>query len=222
MKKSEFSEKAYEVFANHELLSMGYMIYIPSQQKEQKLGYDALLHSKNKRIKAVALQYKIVLEYDRTPKLLSDCCFKFELHKSSTGDYLQHNIMVEKNTRSWPPICAFYCVPQFIKFHALYKHLKSGTILENSCFLKPNSEIYDSKYHYVKFDNNQAYQCSNEPKPMEICSLENLFANQELVCFEDIMKETYVDEKHSIGSIDEYLLQSQSFLLIKVLDENPV
>ena len=42
MKKSEFSEKAYEVFANHELLSLGYMIYIPSQHQEQKLGYDAL------------------------------------------------------------------------------------------------------------------------------------------------------------------------------------
>ena len=222
MKKSEFPEKAYEVFANHELLSMGYMLYIPSQLKEQRLGYDALLHLKNRRIKAVALQYKIVSEYERAPKLFSKRCFKFELHKSSTGEYLQHNIMVKKNTRSWPPISAFYCVPCFVEYKVLYKHLQNGVVLKNSCFLKPSSEINDSKYHYVKFDSNQACQFSDDPKPMEIHSLDSLFEQQESVLFEDIMRESCVDEKHLICKIDEYLLQSQSFLLIKLSNENSV
>ena len=53
MKRSEFPEKAYEAFINHELLSKGYMIYMPSQRKEKSVGYDALLHaSSSRRFKA--------------------------------------------------------------------------------------------------------------------------------------------------------------------------
>ena len=218
MKKSEFPEKAYEVFANHELLSMGYMIYIPSQQKEQKLGYDALWQSKNRKIKAIAVQYKIVEQYERTHKLLSKPCFKFELHKSSTGKYSQHNIIVQKNAQPWPPICACYCVPNFVEYKALYKHLKDGTILKNSCFLKPHSEINDSRYHYIVFDNNKAYQCSDDPRIMTIHSLESIFNQQEAIYFEDLIREFYIEENQSIHSIEDYLTESQSFLIIKLLD----
>ena len=220
MKKSEFSEKAYEMFANHELLSLGYMIYIPSQHQEQKLGYDALWQSKSRKIKAIAVQYKIVEQYERTPKLLSNPCFKFELHKSSAGKYSQHNIMVQKNARSWPPICACYCVPHFVEYKALYKYLKCGTILENSCFLEPNNNISDSKYHFVAFDANHAYQFSDNPLPMSMRSLESIFEQQESMCFEDLIKEQYINEEQSIQSIDDYLIKSQSFLIIKLLDNN--
>ena len=150
---------------------------------------------KNRRIKAVALQYKVVSKYDRAPKLLSKHSFKFDLHKSSTDKYSQHNIMVENNIRSSLPVCSFYCVPRFVEYNKLYEYLKNGAILENSYFLKPSSKIIDSKDHYVKFDNSQAYQCSDDPKSMEIYSFESLFAHQEPLCFEDLMKETYVDEK---------------------------
>ena len=218
MKKSEFPEKAYEVFANNELLSMGYMIYIPSQHQEQKLGYDALWQSKNRKIKAIAMQYKIVEQYERTHKLLSKPCFKFELHKSSTGEYSQHNIMVQRNVRSRPPICACYCVPNFVEYKTLYKYLKDGTILKNSSFLEPHSEINDSRYHYIVFDNNKAYQCSDDPQPMTMHSLESIFKQQETICFEDLIGESYIDENQSIHSIDEYLVESQSFLIIKFLD----
>ena len=47
-------------------MSMGYMLYIPSQIKENKLGYDALIQKlKYKKIKSLALQYKIVSQYKR-------------------------------------------------------------------------------------------------------------------------------------------------------------
>ena len=86
MKKSEFPEKAYESFLNHELMSMGYMLYIPSQIKENKLGYDALIQKlKYKKIKSLALQYKIVSQYKIPKTGFLDPCFKIELHKSKSG-----------------------------------------------------------------------------------------------------------------------------------------
>ena len=221
MKKSEFPEKAYETFANHELLSFGYMIYIPSQHQEQKVGYDALWQSKNRKIKAIAVQYKIVEQYERSHKLLSKPCFKFELHKSSTGEYLQHNIIVQKNAQRCPPICACYCVPDFVEYKTLYKHLKDGTILKNSRFLEPHSKINDSRYHYIVFDNNKAYQCSDDPQPMVVHSLESIFDQQESIYFEDLIRESCFDETRSIHSVNDYLIKSQSFLIIKLWDESP-
>lgn len=194
------------------------MIYIPSQHQEQKLGYDALWQSKNRKIKAIAVQYKIVEQYERSPKLLSRPSFKFELHKSSTGEYSQHNIIVQKNAKSWPPICACYCVSDFVEYKTLYRCLKDGTILRNSRFLEPHSKISDSRYHYIVFDNNKAYQCSDDPQPMAMHSLEDLFNQQEAICFEDLIGESYIDGNQSIHSIDEYLAESQSFLIIKLLD----
>ena len=117
MKKSEFPEKAYETFSNHELMSMGYMLYIPSQIKENKLGYDTLIQKlKCKKIKLLALQYKIVSQYKIPKTGFSDPCFKIELHKSKSG-YIQHNLMVKKNLKhTRTGIAAVYCVPQFVEY----------------------------------------------------------------------------------------------------------
>ena len=38
MKKSEFSEKFFEILVDHLLLNHGFQIFIPSQNKENKLG----------------------------------------------------------------------------------------------------------------------------------------------------------------------------------------
>jgi len=67
MKKSEFSEKTFEIFVNHCLMNRGYQLYIPSQAREAKLAYDALINdlkTKKGKIIPFALQYKIILEYE--------------------------------------------------------------------------------------------------------------------------------------------------------------
>ena len=71
MKKSEFSEKFFEILVDHLLLNHGFQIFIPSQNKENKLGYDALINNiksimgTKKRINGFALQYKIVEKYKK-------------------------------------------------------------------------------------------------------------------------------------------------------------
>ena len=218
MKKSEFPEKAYESFANHEILSKGYMIYIPSQQKENKLGYDALVHLKNKKIKAVALQYKIVHEYERVRKPLSKPAFKFVLHRSSNG-YNQHNLLVERNTFRWSPIVAFYCAPRFVEYTSLYEYLKSASVLEHSCFLKPCDNIIDKEYHYITFDDTQAFQHSNNPKPVEIYSLESIFEQTEPMYYETLIEELYLSDQNERQSLDDFLIESCSILIVKVLND---
>lgn len=218
MKRSEFPEKAYEAFINHELLSKGYMIYIPSQRKEKSVGYDALWHtSGGGRIKAIAMQYKIVSKYIKPPFPLSTPAFKFDLHKSTKG-YGQHNIMVKRNTTIWSKIPAVYCVPSFVDYKSLYDHLKNGTLLHNSRLLLPIDKITDSKYHYIAFDNNNAYQFSQDPNTVGNYSLDSIFERQELLCYEDLIQSNYIDEEIRTTKLDDYLIKTHSFLVIKAFD----
>lgn len=218
MKRSEFPEKAYEAFINHELLSKGYMIYIPSQRREKSVGYDALWHTScGRKIKAIALQYKIVSEYVKPPISLSTPAFKFDLHKSAKG-YVQHNIMVKRNTTIWLKISAVYCVPSFVDYKSLYDYLKKGTLLNNSRFLIPTNKITDNKYHYIAFDNKIAYQFSQDPNLVENYSLDSIFERQESLCYEDLIQSNYIDEKTQTTKLDDYLIKTHSFLVIKAFD----
>ena len=218
MKRSEFPEKAYEAFINHELFSKGYMIYIPSQRKEKSVGYDALWHtSGGGRIKAIAMQYKIVSKYVKPPFPLSTPAFKFDLHKSTKG-YVQHNIMVKRNTTIWSKIPAVYCVPSFVDYKSLYDHLKNGTLLHNSRLLLPIDKITDSKYHYIAFDNNNAYQFSQDPNHVENYSLDSIFERQEPLYYEDLIQNNYIDEKSPTTELDDCLIKTRSFLVIKIVD----
>lgn len=218
MIKSEFPEKAYETFINHELLTKGYMIYLPSQIKEEALGYDARLQKfRGKKFKAVALQYKIVSEYERTPNPFCFPCFKFDLHRSKKG-YRQHNIMVKRNTNSKSKVLALYCVPRFVDYQLLYTYLKAGTILDHSQLLKPIHPIDDFQRHHVKFDDTHAYQFSNEPRFVEMCTLESIFEEQEPLYYDDFIEGNYRNETSFIKGLNEYLKASRSVLILKDLD----
>ena len=218
MDKSEFPEKAYEVFANHELLSNGYGIYIPSQQKEKTLGYDALWHLKGTRFKAIALQYKIVSQYRRPPKMLSTPCFKFDLHKSA-GGYEQHNIMVARHTHTRFPILAVYCVPTFVEYKKLYEHLRNGTIFDNSRLLIPLKQISDSSYHYIAFDDTQALQFSKDPVSVENRHLDQIFESVEPIPSDYFTANRSNRRNEALEELDAYLLDTQSMLITKMIDE---
>lgn len=219
MKRSEFPEKAYETFANHELLSKGFMIYLPSQRKEESLGYDALLHGlRGRGIKAVALQYKVVSQYKRPPNCFHLPCFKFVLHKSING-YKQHNIMVMRNTKRRLKVLALYCVPNFVDYQSLYDYLRNGTLLQHSRLLMPLSRINDSKYHFIVFDDMKAEQFSREPEDVAMYSLENVFELQEPLHYRDWISKNDCDQYTFKQELDKFLRSTHSFLIYKCMDE---
>lgn len=153
MKKSEFPEKIFEILINHALLSNGFDIYVPSQNKESKLGYDALFQKG--KIKVGFFQYKIVSEYEKKPVSHRTAlkAFKFDLHYSKLNGYRQHNLLVKKNLRG---LNCGYFVPNFIEYDILYKNHHSGMLnrFPNVILIKPTRPILDNKYHYITFDDS--------------------------------------------------------------------
>lgn len=180
MKNSEFPEKAFETYINHFLLEEGFNLYIPSQVREAKLAYDALINnlkSKTGRIIPIAFQYKIVSEYAVHKKAKN---FKFDLlankdRKTKITKYAQHNILFNKN-RASKYFAAGYIVPYFVTYDALYENIDKNTLLKNSYFIRPQHKIPDGPYayHYYMFDKITVKQHSSEPLEDEIISLRKL------------------------------------------------
>ena len=168
MKKCEFSEKFYEICFDHLLLSNmpGVHLYIPSQNKEAKLGYDALFKD-NKRKKVLIFQFKVCEKYIKVPNYFSkNKVFKFELHKEKNGNYLQHNKLVKYNMNG--EYKAFYVVPYFNSYNELYDFLNQNTLLHHSLFLLPKIYIKDNNSHFINFDNNKAFQHSKEKHEIRV------------------------------------------------------
>lgn len=238
MKKSEFPEKAFETFFNHELLSRGFKIYLPSQRKEDSLGYDVLMNElkKGRGVKAIALQYKVVSKYNISPVGFNKPCFKFDLHKSSNR-YKQHNILVARNNRKSSKVSAFYCVPSFVEYQSLYDFLIEGTLFKHSCAIKPCYRINDSRYHYIAFDDMRAGQFSKLPQYIPICNFESIFYQEEPLYYQDWISEIdsneqqealcyrNVDSRNDYNQIDfkqeldEFLRSTHSFLVYRFIDE---
>ncbi len=218
MQKSEFSEKFFEILIDHVLLCKGFNIYVPSQFKEVKLGYDALINNLKNikgRIQAFAFQYKIVEKYDRCPA--NGDRFRFNLHPNHT--YMQHNKLY--NLNKFKKIFAGYVVPTFITLGELYSNLNSRLLLSNSLFIFPQAKITDKKSHYMSFSNSAAHQHSREQINCEIKSLTEIIANNNS---DFIMSpEAFID---TLYGIEEYHFETkrlnsanESFLIAyKIVD----
>ena len=221
MKKSEFPEKAYESFLNHELMSMGYMLYIPSQIKENKLGYDVLIQKlKYKKIKSLALQYKIVFQYKNPRSGLSYPCFKMELHKSKSG-YTQHNLMVKRNLKHVKTgVAAIYCAPRFVEYDLLYKYSIAKSLVSHSKFIIPQKAITDKQYHYIAFDDKCSKQFSSIPESIKYDTLESIIENQPAIYINELI-ETVTDSPNDLNchTLNEFLIQTKSCLLVKVMED---
>lgn len=171
MIKSAFSEKFYEFFVNHEILrKYSFNIFIPSQNQESLLGFDALFHGK--KVGFLMFQYKIVEKYERNPKYLSGDSFKFKLHKNLKSGYHQHNALVYWNTIS--SCQAYYVVPDYVDYSTFHKNCKLGTVFSNSRLIKPMRYIRDYKSHYVNFDSKNTFRHSVEKFKMEYIEEGNL------------------------------------------------
>lgn len=190
MIKSAFSEKSYEFFVNHEILSKySFNIFIPSQNQEALLGFDALFHGK--KVGLLMFQYKIVEKYERNPKYLSGDAFKFELHNNlKSGGYNQHNALVYWNTIS--SCKAYYVVPDYVDYSTFHKNCKTGTVFSNSKMMKPTRYISDSKSHYVNFDSKNTYRHSIDNFEMEYIkgrNLENILGSIDKKNITELIKE---------------------------------
>ncbi len=173
MKQSEFPEKIFEILIDHVFLNKGLDIYVPSQNKEAKLGYDALFQKG--KIKVGFFQYKIVNEYKRKPRCHSNATkvFKFSLHFSKSHGYRQHNLLVKKALKGFN--CGYY-VPAFIEYDTLYKTYHQGLLNKypNSFLIISIDRIDDADYHYITFDNlGNAYQHSKEEKRIKTQSIDD-------------------------------------------------
>ena len=205
MKKSEFPEKAFEMYINHFLLEEGFNLYIPSQAKEAKLAYDALINDlkakKGKKIMPLALQYKIVWEYKRPEPAKK---FKFDLHancdkRTKKLKYTQHNILYKKNLSS-KYFAAGYVVPYFVSYKELQENVINDTLLNNSYFIRPQHHISDSGYHYYTFDNIHALQHSSEP------------LNDEIQPFEELLSQIAISGKDFAQPIEGFIEEFTSIL----------
>ena len=196
MKKCEFSEKFYEILFDHLLLNnmSGVHLYIPSQNKEAKLGYDALFKD-NKRKRVLAFQFKVCEEYIKIPKYFSkNRVFKFELHKEKKGNYIQHNKLVNYNLNG--KYRAFYVVPYFNSYKDLYDFLNKNMLLQNSLFLLPEIYIKDKNSHFINFDKNIGFQHSKEKHEIKVFNYDEFakYANElvpiDQAEFEEIVSES--------------------------------
>ena len=149
--KCEFCEKMYETFVNHELLSNGCKLWIPSQNEERQGGFDSMVMDRHFQV--CCLQYKIP-EYtkSRRPFWGGQKVFKFYAHKDvSSNKYKQHNLLVQLNRMG---IQAYYCAPHFIQCSDLYNNLASLTLLSNSALLKPIYKLTPSPSHVIEYDKS--------------------------------------------------------------------
>lgn len=164
-----FSERLFETLVNHILLNtLKCDIYIPSQVKEASSGLDALFQRGGRKL--LAIQYKVVEQYQRIPTGLTAAAFHFDIHSKE-----QHNHLVKKSNK----MLAGYVVPAFVSYQALFDTYHNGTLLNDSYFIQPDIKIRDSNYHQIKFDRATAFLCSKDPQHLAIYSLAEL---QKMFC----------------------------------------
>ena len=200
MKKSQFSERLYETLINHLFLSRGFDIYVPSQNKEAALGYDALFQNGKRKIGM--FQYKIIKEYERKPIYhnSADHAYAFNLHGPKNKSYEQHNNLFKRMNRG---IICGYVVPCFIEYKELFSYYhntnsnnnnncNNEALLDHSLLIKPTVKITDNNYHYITFDNKIAYLHSKEKIQLEIQSLSEFIGS--IKESKDYSKETFTNE----------------------------
>lgn len=196
--RCEFSEKIFEIFWDHEILNkLDIGIYVPSQSKEKKLGYDALLQGK--KISPIAIQFKVPESLVYNPFGNASNAFKFELHKNKGGDFLQHKVLVKRSRR----MKAFYVVPKYNDFKTLYSNHKGNTIIDNSLAIEPIAFLTEEKNHHIIYDTTPyAEQHSTSETVLNVTSLNiqvlnDYFQSQNNIEYEEFTKLIYDEDTNS-------------------------
>lgn len=218
--KSEFCEKQYEIFLNHELISMGYDIYIPSQRQEKKTGYDALIKP-NENFKGLMLQYKIPgnglihsTYFSNKSKI-----FRFNVYKYN-NEFAQHNLLVKQNLFG---IKAAYCVPLFDTNKDLYNNLRNGTVVNSSVGIVPYKYLKDGKVsHHIEYTSDRAFLFSDNGEDNECKNLIELLESSEIYTGEvftrkliNIFSEIYYNNDRNYYDLNSILFKNKLALLIK-------
>ena len=201
--RCEFNEKLYETLVNHELLTKGYGLSIPSQRHEKHLGFDSLVA--NRHFKVCCLQYKIPERAKSRRKFWGgQTVFKFYAHKDKAwNSYAQHNLLVKANMNGIP---AYYCAPYFLENSNLYNFLASNSLLAHSVLLKPIHQLLTTERHVIEFDRYQAYQFCDNCERIEMVNYEEIFSGSRWFSIEEfahVLKVLQLDqqEEESVDSI---------------------
>lgn len=206
--KCDFSEKAYETFVNHELLTNGYHLYIPSSKQEKILGFDSLVS--NSIFQVCCLQYKVPKKVKSRRNIWhGQFIFKFNPHKDkNTNQYSQHNLLVNFNKQGIP---ALYCAPLFIDIKNLYQFLGNNTLLANSALLKPiHSLNVPPNNHSIEFTFTQAYQFCENGEALQKLNSKEIFETSKW-----FQKDEFLNRLREICSLEQAEKQSISSILAK-------
>lgn len=142
--KSEFNERLYEFCVNFELVSSagaliaGYIPGIPSPQDEADLGWDAEV-SMPMFGQTFLLQYKVSRlttaragANARFWDVYDDEYYRFGLHRDASGDYTQHQMLLDANDAGVKPL---YCAPLMRSRGELVDALRAATVIEQSALI---------------------------------------------------------------------------------------
>lgn len=234
----KFSERQYEFALNRELYNRFGNVYIPTQSKEEKLGYDARfrLHMKrlvhpnvlNKRIKFLYVQHKRPsgiysvsknhhlkscgnnVQSILAPKRWSGASiYCFKIYKNNSGVFNQH-LMLQKQAAK-PNALVLYATPRFIDTRSLNFAMRSNTILDRTAFIDVSLLGNATKLkgsHYVFYD-----EAVNNKVVM--CSEPSIINNVN-VSFEGVLDQLKRVDYQAISSlidnleIDDLLIDEES------------
>ncbi len=206
------------------MINNGYDIFVPSQREESKMGVDAIF--KIGKRKAYLFQYKVASKYERKPKEFTTTgdCYRFILHKKDK--YKQHNLIVRDYRKK---LKCGYLAPLFITNKELINNYRSAELLQNCILIFSKYYIIDDDYHYMNYNDSEAFQHSKDCEKCEalnFAGLANMTEHErinlkellELLFEEDIKNEKVkMDdlEKNPDYFINEFLYENNSILIFK-------
>lgn len=222
MINSQFSERAFEIYVNHFIISRGYRIYIPSQNREARLGYDGLINNiKGQKFKAFAMQFKIIQKYQRKPAC--GHCFNFYLHNYNR--YRQHNRLVKLNNSN---ILAGYVVPYFVGWGDLFNNVNNGQLLSQAMFISPGGRINDTRSHYISFNKTSAVRHSKDWAEVRVSPLDELIDRVEesddfIVSDKGLLDKLYIFDEWDEGNIKNRMSAGENGVFVlayKLIPDN--
>ena len=212
MKKSDFSEKEFEILCCSEMFSRyNCDFYFPTQRKEVNKGYDARF--KHKKFRALFFQFKVPREYSKS--FFNNSCqmFGFPTHKTKKGNQKQHNLLVKLNNNFTNSAC--YLVPLFIDRKDLITNFRSQQLLNYCVGLLPKYSLSNGN-HTIYYDKNNAVQKCDSEEELRIANIEEV----DLRKSEELEYKDFVDYLNvQDDGLFQFLGKHNIFMLYKIIDD---
>lgn len=212
MKKSNFSEKEFEILCCSEMLSLfNCDFYFPTQRKEVNKGYDARF--KHKKFKALFFQFKVPYQYQKSIFNNNSPMLGSQTHKTKQSRQKQHNLLVKLNKKN--SNSAFYFVPLFIDRSDLISYFRSKKLFDFCLGLIPYHKLNDGNHNIYYDAGNAVQKCDSEEK-LYVVNIKEL----DLCKSEELKYEDFVDYLHIQNQeLFQFLGKHNIFMLYKIIDD---